>query len=77
MFYGVHLKKHNLRIKILLKRGTKNREWAGEQEKGKKKKLEINGEKGNEVTNNPRQGFKLGLVIIFFFPSPVLVPRFC
>ena len=36
MFYGVHSKKHNLWIKFLLKRGTKNREWTGEQEKDKK-----------------------------------------
>ena len=71
MFYGVHLKKYNLWIKILLKRGTKNREWDGEQEK-KKKKMDINRQMGTEVTVKPRQGFKLGLVIIFFS-----VPRAC
>ena len=64
MFYGVHLKKHNLWIKFLLKRGTKNREWTGEQEKDKK--MEINRQMGNEVTDKPRKGFKLGLVINFF-----------
>ena len=74
MFYGVHSKKHNLWIKFLLKRGTKNREWTGEQEKDKK--MQINRQMGNEVTDKPRKGFKLGLVINFFFPSRVLVPRF-
>ena len=64
MFYGVHSKKHNLRIKFLLKRGTKNREWTGEQEKDKK--MQINRQMGNEVTDKPRKGFKLGLVINFF-----------
>ena len=64
MFYGVHSKKHNLWIKFLLKRGTKNREWTGEQEKDKK--MEINRQMGNEVTDKPRKGFKLGLVINFF-----------